>query len=290
MFSLTDEVAARGIVTHSSGNHGAAVAYAAQRRGIPAFVVMPENAAKIKVANVRGFGGDVHFCAPNVAAREAACAELVRKTGGTLVHPFDNAAVIAGQGTAALELLEDTPDLDIVIAPCGGGGLLSGTAIASKGLRPGIRVFGAEPLNAGDAAASFRSGRIEPLPPTQTIADGLRTNLAPRTFGAIRAHVDAFGTCTEEGIVKAMRMTWERMKIIIEPSCAVPLRVPARALARRGRQAGGYHSHRGQRRSRPAALAARDRVTCEGAGACATVRRHVARDVRFGHSHIGRPS
>jgi threonine dehydratase len=222
VFSLTDEVAVRGIVTHSSGNHGAAVAYAAQRRGIPAFVVMPENAAKIKVANVRGFGGDVHFCAPNVAAREAACAELVRSTGGTLVHPFDNAAVIAGQGTAALELLEDTPDLDIVIAPCGGGGLLSGTAIAAKGLQPGVRVFGAEPLNAGDAAASFRSGRIEPLPPTHTIADGLRTNLAPRTFGAIRANVDAFGTCTEEGIVTAMRMTWERMKIIIEPSCAVP--------------------------------------------------------------------
>jgi threonine dehydratase len=223
VFSLSDEVAARGVVTHSSGNHGAALSYAAQRRGIPAFVVMPENAPKIKVANVRGFGGDVHFCAPNVAAREAACADLVRKTGGTLVHPFDDAAVIAGQGTAALELLEEVPDLDIVIAPCGGGGLLSGTAIAAKRLRPGVRVYGAEPFNAGDAAASFRSGRIEPLPPTQTIADGLRTNLMPRTFGAIRAHVDAFGTCTEAGIGTAMRMTWEHVKIVIEPSSAVPL-------------------------------------------------------------------
>ncbi len=223
VFSLAADIAPRGVVTHSSGNHGAALAYAAQRRGIPAYVVMPENAARIKVANVESFGGTVRFCAANVAAREAACAQVAEETGATLVHPFDDAQVIAGQATAALELIEVVPDLDIVIAPCGGGGLLSGTAIAAKGIAPAIRVFGAEPANAGDAAASFRSGRIEPLPPTVTIADGLRTTLAPRTFEAIRKYVDEFGTCSEEAIVRAMRMTWERLRIVIEPSSAVPL-------------------------------------------------------------------
>ena len=223
VLSLPADRAAHGVVTHSSGNHGAALAYAARVRGLPAYVVMPENAPKIKVDNVRGFGATVRFCAPNVAAREAACAEVRQQTGATLIHPFDNAEVIAGQGTAALELLAAVPDLDIVIAPCGGGGLLSGTSIAVKGSQPATRVFGAEPANAGDAAASFRSGRIEPLPPTTTIADGLRTSLAPRTFDAIRRHVDALGICSEEAIVRAMRVTWERMKIVIEPSCAVPL-------------------------------------------------------------------
>jgi threonine dehydratase len=158
-----------------------------------------------------------------VAAREAACAEVQAATGATLIHPFDNEHVIAGQATAALELLEQTEGLDIVVAPCGGGGLLSGTAIAATSMRPDVRVFGAEPANAGDAAASFRSGRIEPLPPTVTIADGLRTSLAPRTFAAIRAHVAAFGVCSEAAIVGAMRMMFERMKIVVEPSAAVPL-------------------------------------------------------------------
>ncbi len=152
------------------------------------------------------------------------CAEVERETGATLIHPFDNADVIAGQGTAALELLEDVPSLDVVIAPVGGGGLLSGTSIAAKGVRPGIRVFGAEPANAGDAAVAFRSGKVEPLPPgLATIADGLRTPLAPRTLAAIRANVDDVGTCSEEAIVRAMRMTFERMKLVIEPSSAVPL-------------------------------------------------------------------
>jgi threonine dehydratase len=223
VFSLADADAAHGVVTHSSGNHGAALAYAARERGIAAWVVMPENAPKIKIENVRGFGAMVRFCDANVAAREAACAEVQREHGATLIHPFDNADVIAGQGTAALELLEEVPDLDAVIAPCGGGGLLSGTAIAAKALSPSIRVYGAEPANAGDAAAGFRSGHIEPLPPTATIADGLRTTLAPRTFSAIRAHVDDVRTCSEDTIVRAMRVTWERMKIVIEPSSAVPL-------------------------------------------------------------------
>ncbi len=224
VFSLSDDVARRGVVTHSSGNHGAAIAYAAGRRGIPAWVVMPENSAKVKQENVRRLGATIRFSAPDAASRAAVCAEVERETGATLIHPFDNADVIAGQGTAALELLEDVPQLDVVIAPVGGGGLLSGTSIAAKGVKPGIRVFGAEPANAGDAAVAFRSGKVEPLPPgLATIADGLRTPLAPRTLAAIRANVDDVGTCSEDAIVRAMRMTFERMKLVIEPSAAVPL-------------------------------------------------------------------
>ena len=224
VFSLPDEVARRGVVTHSSGNHGAAIAYAASRRGIPAWVVMPENAAKVKQENVRRMGATIRYSAPDAASRAAVCAEVERETGATLVHPFDNADVIAGQGTAALELLEDVPSLDVVIAPVGGGGLLSGTSIVAKGVKPGIRVFGAEPANAGDAAVAFRSGKVEPLPAgLATIADGLRTPLSARTLAAIRANVDEVATCSEEGIVRAMRMTFERMKLVIEPSSAVPL-------------------------------------------------------------------
>jgi len=223
VFSLTDGEASHGVVTHSSGNHGAALAYAARARGIPAWVVMPENAPVVKQENVRRQGATIRFCAPNVAAREAACAAVQAETGATLIHPFDDVRVIAGQGTAALELLETEPGLDIVIAPVGGGGLLSGTAIAARSLRPALRVYGAEPANADDAARSFRSGRVEALPATTTIADGLRTTLSERTLVAIRRHVAAIGTASEESIVRAMRMTWERMKIVIEPSCAVPL-------------------------------------------------------------------
>jgi threonine dehydratase len=223
VFALSAEEAQRGVVTHSSGNHGAALAYAAARRGIPAYVVMPENAPRIKQANVRSLGATIRFCAPTPEARVAACEDVQRETGATLVHPYDNAAVIAGQGTAALELLEDVPDLDVVVAPVGGGGLLSGTAIAAKGTRLGLRVYGAEPANADDARRSFASGRVEPVNPAGTIADGLRTPLSPRTLAAVRAHVDAIGLASEAGIVAAMRATWERMKIVIEPSSAVPL-------------------------------------------------------------------
>jgi threonine dehydratase len=223
VFSLTEEDAAKGVVTHSSGNHGAALAYAAARRGIRALVVMPENAARIKQDNVRALGATIRFSASNAVARESLCADVQRETGATLIHPFDNVDVIAGQGTAAIELLEDTPDLDVVIAPIGGGGLLSGTAIASKGVRPGIRVFGAEPANADDASRGFRSGRVEPVSTTTTIADGLRSPVSARTLAAIRANVEAIGTASEESIVQAMRLVWERMKIVIEPSCAVPL-------------------------------------------------------------------
>ncbi len=239
VFSLSDGAAAHGVVTHSSGNHGAALAWAAQRRGIPAYVVMPENAPAIKVANVKGFGGIVHFCAPTLAAREALGAEVGRTTGAVLVHPYDDAMVIAGQGTAALELLEEQPVLDIVVAPVGGGGLLSGTAIASKGIVPGITVLGAEPLGADDAARSLAAGALQPPPAAHTIADGLRGALSPRTFRALSAHVFAIGTCSEDAIVRAMRMTWERMKIVIEPSCAVPLACMLEGtLAVRGKRVG----------------------------------------------------
>lgn len=225
VFSLADGVAARGVVTHSSGNHGAAIAYAASRRGIPAWVVMPEGSAKVKQANVARLGATIRFSGMDAASRAAVCAEVERETGATMIHPFDHADVIAGQGTAALELLEDVPDLDAVIAPVGGGGLLSGTAIAAKGMKPAVRVFGAEPAHAGDATLAFRSGKVEPLPAglSPTIADGLRTPLAPRTLAAIRANVDGVESCSEEAIVRAMRMTFERAKLVIEPSAAVPL-------------------------------------------------------------------
>jgi threonine dehydratase len=223
VFSLTDDDARHGVVTHSSGNHGAALAYAAARRGVAAWVVMPENAPRAKQENVRRFGATIHYCAPTIPARSEACAAIERETGATLIHPYDDVRVIAGQGTATLELLAQAPGLDVVIAPVGGGGLLSGTAIAAKGLVPGIRVFGAEPANADDAARSLRSGRIEPLAAATTIADGLRASLAERTLAAFIAHVDTIGTASEDHIVRAMRMIWERMKIVVEPSAAVPL-------------------------------------------------------------------
>ena len=223
VFSLAEAAARSGVVTHSSGNHGAALAYAAARRGIAAFVVMPENAPKVKQENVRRYGATVRLCAPTLAARDAGCAAIERETGATLVHPFDDPRVIAGQGTAALELLEQMPELEIVIAPVGGGGLLSGTAIAVRALDRKRRVFGAEPANADDAARSFHSGKVEPLPALTTIADGLRTTLSPRTLGAIRGGVDAIGTASEAAIIRAMRLIWERAKLVVEPSAAVPL-------------------------------------------------------------------
>jgi len=223
VFSLPDEVAKRGVVTHSSGNHGAALAYAAQQRGISAHVVMPDNAPKVKVENVEGFGAKIHFCAPNVPAREATCAEVERTTGAVLVHPYDNFAVIAGQGTAALEMLEAHPEIEVVVTPVGGGGLTSGTAIATHGIDPRIVVYGTEPAGADDASRGFASGRVEPMNNPQTIADGLRSTVSERTLGAMRTHLAAIATCSEGAIVAAMRMVWERVKIVIEPSSAVPL-------------------------------------------------------------------
>jgi len=223
VFSLDDAEARRGVITHSSGNHGAAVAWAAGRRGIPAWVVMPENSAEIKKAAVQGLGATVRFCAPTLEARDTTCAAVLAETGAVLVHPYDDWRVIAGQGTAALELLEEIPDLDAIITPVGGGGLLSGTAIASRGMKPSIRIYGAEPAGADDAWRSLQSGRIVPQTDPRTIADGLRSSLGVKTFAVLSTLVDAIGTTSEEAIVRAMRLTWDKLKLVIEPSSAVPL-------------------------------------------------------------------
>jgi threonine dehydratase len=222
VFSLTDAEAARGVATHSSGNHAAALARAARLRGIPAYIVMPENAPRAKIESVRRQGGHLTFCAPTLQAREAAAAQIISDTGATLVHPYNDYHVIAGQATALLELHEDVPDLDLVLAPVGGGGLMSGTALAAKFLRPLLRVIATEPAEADDAARSFAAGKIIPLAGTNTIADGLRTSLGEKTFPLIHALVDEVVTVSERAIVSAMREIWEVMKIIVEPSCAVP--------------------------------------------------------------------
>ena len=222
VFALTEAEAANGVATHSSGNHAAALARAARLRGIPAHIVMPSNAPKTKIESVRRNGGFIVFCEPTLLAREAACAKIIADTGARLVHPFDDYAVMAGQGTATLELLEQAPDLDLIIVPVGGGGLLCGTAVAAKGARPGIRVIAAEPAGADDAARSVAAGRLIPLEQAATIADGLRTSLSARTFPLIQQQVDGIVTVSEESIVAAMRRIWEVLKIIIEPSCAVP--------------------------------------------------------------------
>ena len=222
VFSLDDTVARRGVATHSSGNHGAAVARAAKLRGIPAHIVMPSNSAQVKVRAVEGYGAHVVFCKPTEKAREEKCAAVIKKTGATLIHSFENEHVIAGQGTAAMELLEDIPKLDVLMSPVGGGGLLSGTAIAAKSMRPKIKVIAVEPANADDAAQSFRAGRRLVTEKKFTIADGLRTNVGERTFPIIQRYVDDIVTVSEEAIVSAMRKIWETMKVIIEPSSAVP--------------------------------------------------------------------
>jgi threonine dehydratase len=222
VFALTAAEAANGVATHSSGNHAAALARAARLRGISAHIVMPSNAPKTKIESVRRNGGIIVFCELTLAAREAACARIIAETGARLVHPFDDYAVMAGQGTATLELLEQAPELDLIIVPVGGGGLLCGTAVAAKGARPGIRVIAAEPAGADDAARSFAAGRIIPLEKASTVADGLRTSLGERNFPLIQQHVDGIVTVSEESIVAAMRRIWDVLKIIIEPSCAVP--------------------------------------------------------------------
>ncbi len=222
VFALDDAAAARGVATHSSGNHAAALARAAALRGIPAHIVMPANSAQPKIRAVEGYGGKITLCEPTQAAREAACARILAATGATLVHPYENEDVMAGQGTAAVELMEDAPDLDFMLCPVGGGGLLAGTAVAAKALRPGIVVIATEPEEAGDTARSFAAGHIVPLEKTTTIADGLRTTIGKPNFEIARRHVDRVVTVSEAEIVAAMRTIWETLKIIIEPSCAVP--------------------------------------------------------------------
>jgi threonine dehydratase len=222
VFALDDETARRGVATHSSGNHGAAVARAAKLRGIPAHIVMPSNSAKVKIRAVESYGAQVVFCEPTEESREIKCAEVISQTGATLIHSFENEHVVAGQGTAAIELLEDIADLDVIMCPVGGGGLLSGTAIAAKSMRPQINVIAVEPENADDAAQSFRAGRRVVTEKKFTIADGLRTNIGEPNFAIIQQHVDDIVTVSEEAIVSAMRTIWETMKIVIEPSAGVP--------------------------------------------------------------------
>jgi threonine dehydratase len=223
VLSLTNDEATRGVVTHSSGNHAAALSYAASIRGITANIVMPSNAPRIKVAAVEGYGGKITFCEPTLESRETTAAKIIDETGSEMVHPYDDYRIIAGQATAAVELLEDAGHLDFILTPVGGGGLVSGSALTAAYLSPGTKVIACEPVNADDAFRSFKEGSIQKAAKTVTIADGLRTMLSDKTFGIIKNHVSDIVTVTEEEIVSAMRTVWERMKIIIEPSSAVPV-------------------------------------------------------------------
>lgn len=222
VLSLTPELRTKGIATHSSGNHAQAVARAAKIVGVPAYIVMPVTAPEIKKRGVRGYGGKIFECEPTVESRESMLADVIRKTGATEVHPFNNYDVMAGQATAAKELIEDVHEkLDVLLAPVGGGGLLSGTLLAVKYFSPGTVVIAGEPAGSDDAYRSLQSGKIETAQ-ANTIADGLLTSLGDKTFPIIRDHVKEIITVTDAEIVAAMRLIWERLKIIVEPSCAVP--------------------------------------------------------------------
>jgi threonine dehydratase len=221
ILSLTDAEAAHGIVTPSSGNHGAAVACAAAWRGVPAYIVMPKNAPAVKCRAVEGYGGHITFSEPTITSRQETSRRVQAETGAILIHPYDNDRIITGQATAAKELLEEVPDLDAVFAPVSGGGLLSGTCLSAKAMGADIRVIGCEPARADDAYRSLTTGTLQSLDSSDTIADGLRASLAPRTFAILRRHVERVLLVSEEEIIAAMRLVWERMKIIIEPSSAV---------------------------------------------------------------------
>ncbi len=236
---LSDKEAQKGVATHSSGNHAQAVALAAKIRGIPAHIVMPEDAPKVKVNAVKDYGAEITFCEPTQQAREENLKRVVERTGATFIHPYDEPRIIMGQGSAAIELLEDISNLNAILAPVGGGGLISGTAIAVSELAPKTKVIGAEPEVANDAYLSFNSGKLHPVQSTQTVADGLRTSLSPLTFACIQKHVDEIVTVSEQEIIEAMRFIWERMKIIIEPSSAVPVAaVFQRKVDLKGKKAG----------------------------------------------------
>lgn len=223
VFSLSDKEAARGVATHSSGNHAQALALAARLRGTKAYIVMPTSAPAVKRAAVAGYGAEIIDCKPTLQAREETLEQVVKRTGAVFIHPYDNEQIIAGQGTAAMELLEEKPGLDIVMAPVGGGGLLSGTALATHAAGEHIRVIAAEPCGADDAARSLEAGRIIPSLNPDTVADGLLTSLGKLNFPIIQKHVQCIWTVDDEAIIAAMRLVWERMKIIIEPSSAVCL-------------------------------------------------------------------
>jgi len=223
ILSLPDKEIRNGVGTHSSGNHAAALSLAANMKGIPAYIVMPRTAPGIKIKAVKGYGGKITFCEPTLEARESTMKKVLEKTGSVFVPPYNHFDIIAGQGTCAKELMEDVANLDIVMAPVGGGGLISGTAIAVKGLSQTTKVIAVEPANADDAFRSFHAGKIIPSVNPNTIADGLLTSLGPLTFSVIMRKVDDIITVSESSIIQAMRMIWERMKIIVEPSAAVPL-------------------------------------------------------------------
>lgn len=223
VMSLSDAESMHGVATHSSGNHGAALALAARLRGVPARIVMPANAPQSKKAAVAGYGGTIVYCEPTQEARESTLETVVHDTGAAFVHPYDNAKVIAGQGTAALELCAEVPELDVILAPVGGGGLVSGTALAAAARSPGTQVVAAEPEAADDAYRSLAAGEILPANYPNTVADGLRTSLGELTFAIIQRHKVQIVTVSEDAIVAAMRYVWERMKIVIEPSSAVPI-------------------------------------------------------------------
>ncbi len=222
VFSLSEKDLSNGVATHSSGNHAQALALAARNRKTKAYIVMPNNAPGVKIEAVRQYGGQITFCEPTLKAREETLDKIVKKTGAIFIHPFNDARIIAGQATAALEMLDEVDNFDIIMAPVGGGGLLSGTSLAVKYLSPKTIVYGAEPENADDACRSLKSGRIMPSVDPQTIADGLLTSLGSVTFPIIKENVADILTVSEENIIKAMQLIWERAKIIVEPSGAVP--------------------------------------------------------------------
>ncbi|HEV2111538.1 MAG TPA: pyridoxal-phosphate dependent enzyme [Gammaproteobacteria bacterium] len=239
VLSLPAAALAKGVATHSSGNHGAALALAAMRRGVPACVVMPDNASAFKRRAVQEYGARIIFCEPTQAGREAALQRFVTDSGAAVVHPYNDATVMAGQGTAALELHEEVPDLDVMLAPLGGGGLLSGTAVATRALRPAAKVYGAEPMGADDAWRSLRAGHVVPVAHPDTVADGLRATIGTLTFEVIRAATEGVVRVEDADTVAAMRYVWEYMKILIEPSAAVPVAALLRGLVEvRGKRVG----------------------------------------------------
>jgi len=239
VFSLSEQEVSNGVATHSSGNHAAALALAAKSRGVKAYVVMPRTAPQVKKDAVAGYGAKIFFCEPTLAAREETLAKVIEQTGAAAVHPYNDLKIITGQATAALELIQDTPHLDLIIAPIGGGGLTCGTALAVHYLSPGTKSIAAEPEGADDAYCSFRSGKLIPSENPKTIADGLLTSLGDKTFTIVREYVDDIVTVGEEGIIDAMRCIWERMKIVVEPSSSVPLgALLTRKLDARGKRIG----------------------------------------------------
>jgi threonine dehydratase len=220
--SLSPAQLKNGIATHSSGNHAQALAYAAKTLGIKAYIVMPKSSPQVKVDAVRGYGAEVIICESNQAAREAALNKVVAETGAEFIHPYDDYRVITGQATCVKELIEEVPDLEVVITPVGGGGLLSGTCLGAQFFKPGLKVYGGEPEGAADAVLSLQSGKVEKAPFINTIADGLLTTLSEQTLGIIKEHVTDILLVSEEEIIAALRLIYERMKIIVEPSCVVP--------------------------------------------------------------------